>query len=117
MNKKIEKESYILFLSSVAVDFAKNGVHAEALTRELRPTQYPHFMEKRDKKLYQSRSILGQLYDELEEVKVDLNSEEHQNIDQFPYSDLLVDGDEAYVEDARIIRQEYNRDCEFIIDH
>jgi RNA-dependent RNA polymerase len=100
----------------VAVDFAKNGVHAESLTRELRPPQYPHFMEKRDKKTYQSTSILGRLYDELETVKIDLNPEIHLNIDQFPYSDILVDGDEAYIEDARIIRQEYNRDCEFVID-
>lgn len=35
-----------IYLSSIAVDFAKKGVNAPRLTKELRPSKYPHYMEK-----------------------------------------------------------------------
>lgn len=54
-------------LHSMAVDYLKTGVPAQ-LTRELRPSQWPHFMEKEHQKQYQSRKILGKLYDEVELV-------------------------------------------------
>ncbi|KAI4165201.1 MAG: hypothetical protein LQ342_001069 [Letrouitia transgressa] len=54
-------------LHSMAVDYLKTGVPAQ-LTRELRPSQWPHFMEKEHQKQYHSRKILGKLYDEVELV-------------------------------------------------
>ncbi|UJR19685.1 hypothetical protein I4U23_022819 [Adineta vaga] len=87
-------------MHSVAVDFAKSGVHAENLTRELRPTTYPHFMEKGDKPSHSSTSILGKLYNESVQINIHLNDEEHNNIDQFPYSVLLIDDDSAYNEEG-----------------
>lgn len=52
-------------LHSVAVDYAKTGVPAQ-LSRNLIPTQWPHFMEKNPKKTYKSQGILGQLYDQVQ---------------------------------------------------
>ena len=69
-----------IVLYSTAVDFAKNGVSAPQLTRELRPQKYPHYMEKRDKATYQSNTILGKLYDEIQCYKTDLNIDEEEEI-------------------------------------
>ncbi|KAI0401563.1 RNA dependent RNA polymerase-domain-containing protein [Xylaria palmicola] len=48
-------------LHSKAVDYPKSGQAAQ-LKDSLRPKLYPHFMEKPGKS-YQSRNVLGQLYD------------------------------------------------------
>lgn len=48
-------------LACTAVDYPKTG-HPAVLPRELRPVEYPDFMEKEDKPVYQSQSVLGQLY-------------------------------------------------------
>jgi RNA-dependent RNA polymerase len=51
----------LAMLSSISVDFPKTGV-AAILPKYLRPHVYPDFMEKRDKKSYVSRGVLGKLY-------------------------------------------------------
>ncbi|KAI9708769.1 MAG: hypothetical protein M1820_003724 [Bogoriella megaspora] len=52
-------------LHSQAVDFAKTGVPAQ-VPLDLFPNAYPHFMEKKYKKNYHSKKILGKLYDRVE---------------------------------------------------
>ncbi|KAJ5652195.1 hypothetical protein N7507_009621 [Penicillium longicatenatum] len=55
-------------LHSDAVDYVKTGSVAN-MDRDLEPRQWPHFMEKKHKRpeqIYQSRKILGQIYDAVE---------------------------------------------------
>ncbi|KAH8727001.1 RNA dependent RNA polymerase-domain-containing protein [Phaeosphaeriaceae sp. PMI808] len=57
-------------LHSQAVDYPKSGVPAQ-MSRDLKPTTWPHFMEKkfiRPSQTYKSEKILGQLYDQIELV-------------------------------------------------
>ncbi|RJE21572.1 RNA polymerase [Aspergillus sclerotialis] len=57
-------------LHSDAVDYNKTGV-AATMTRSLTPKQWPHFMEKKGKakfQIYQSKKILGQLYDSVDHI-------------------------------------------------
>ncbi|KAF2488896.1 RdRP-domain-containing protein [Lophium mytilinum] len=55
-------------LHSRAVDFPKSGNPA-VMGKQLRPLMYPHFMESKYRakdRIYTSRKILGQLYDQVE---------------------------------------------------
>ncbi|KAJ5918249.1 hypothetical protein N7454_010624 [Penicillium verhagenii] len=55
-------------LHSDAVDYVKTGSVAN-MDRDLEPQLWPHFMEKRNKRpehIYQSKKILGQIYDAVE---------------------------------------------------
>ncbi|KAL8673583.1 MAG: hypothetical protein Q9168_001981 [Polycauliona sp. 1 TL-2023] len=57
-------------LHSTAVDYIKSGVPAR-MTRDLNPWKWPHFMEKKNRpreSIYQSRKVLGQLFDQVERV-------------------------------------------------
>lgn len=57
-------------LHSRAVDYPKTGDPAK-MTRDLKPRQWPHFMEKKHKSasaIYNSKKILGQIYDLVERV-------------------------------------------------
>ena len=56
-------------LHSDAVDYPKSGIPA-TMSRDLRPKKWPHFMERKNPRdiVYQSRKILGQLYDMVERV-------------------------------------------------
>lgn len=49
-------------LHSDAVDYNKTGIPA-VMERSLQPHTWPHFMDKKNKKTYHSRRILGKLYD------------------------------------------------------
>lgn len=64
---KYEKCLELAALHSKAVDYAKTGVPAE-MPKDLKVRQWPHWSEKRDKRLYQSKKILGKLYDEVVRV-------------------------------------------------
>ncbi|CAF1184734.1 unnamed protein product [Rotaria sordida] len=100
-------------MHSVAVDFAKKGINAPHLTKELRPSQYPHFMEKNDKPTYHSKSILGQLHDKIPFYDSEIHIDEEEEIratSSFPYKSFFIAGDKNYIKDARIIKGEYNRD-------
>ncbi len=100
------------------MDFAKKGVSAPQLTRELRPQQYPHYMEKRDKKSYHSSTILGILYDKIEYPNTDLYINENDEItatSSFPYKSFLINETDDYVKDARIIKSEYDRDLKRVM--
>lgn len=57
-------------LHSQAVDYPKSGIPAQ-MTQEFRPVRWPHFMEKKhmhQRKMYHSKKILGQLYDQVQLV-------------------------------------------------
>ena len=57
-------------LHSMAVDYVKTGQPAQ-MTRDLKPPKWPHFMERHHlaaDRVYTSRKILGQLYDQVERV-------------------------------------------------
>lgn len=57
-------------LHSTAVDYFKSGQPAR-MSRELKPRRWPHFMEKTFQpkhKIYNSRKILGKLYDQVERI-------------------------------------------------
>lgn len=98
---------------SIAVDFAKTGVCAPKLTKDLRPEEYPHYMEKEDKKTYQSITIVGLLYDQVKGYKIDLEmnmGEEILMASTFPWQSFHVDGFEEYKNDAIAIKHEYDRD-------
>lgn len=49
-------------LHSDAVDYNKTGIPA-VMERSLEPRIWPHFMDKKNKRTYHSRTIVGQLYD------------------------------------------------------
>jgi RNA-dependent RNA polymerase len=107
-----------LVLNSVAVDFAKNGVSAPRLTRELRPQEYPHYMEKGDKKTYTSDTILGVLYDKIQSYDINVLSDKEDEItatSSFPYTSFIVDGFSKYMKDAHILKIEYDRDIKRIM--
>ena len=54
-------------LHSKAVDYVKTGVPAE-MPKALNPTEWPHWMEKKNRRQYHSRSVLGQLYDKVKTI-------------------------------------------------
>jgi RNA-dependent RNA polymerase len=57
-------------LHSQAVDYPKSGIPAQ-IGRDLRPGNWPHFMEKKHikaNKIYHSAKVLGKLYDQVELV-------------------------------------------------
>ncbi|KAF1934276.1 RdRP-domain-containing protein [Didymella exigua CBS 183.55] len=57
-------------LHSQAVDYPKSGIPA-VMDHALRPKKWPHFMEKRHltaAQIYQSKNILGMLYDQVQLV-------------------------------------------------
>lgn len=102
-----------IFFFSTAVDFAKTGIPAKRLTSDLRPTQYPHFMENHYKSSYHSTTILGQLYDEVQQFEQYLENNKEQNPGQicsFPYDTLVVDGSDAYMDSASITKDAYDRE-------
>ena len=97
----------------MAVDFAKSGISAPRLTRDLRPSEYPHYMEKTDKKAYHSKTILGRLYDQVKSYETNLYINEETDINassSFPYQSFFINGDKAYVKDARVIKSGHDRD-------
>lgn len=99
--------------SSIAVDFVKTGHRPPPLTRDLQPNTYPRFMERGDKKLQQSASILEQLYDVAKKYKVNAEQYNQSNQKSFPYASLIIDGYLTYTEEARILKEEYDHECTY----
>ena len=96
---------------SVAVDFVKTGQRPEPFSRDLRPREFPDFMEKKDKQRYESISILGQLYREAKKFKVTANETQSANQKSFPYSSFVIAGYLSYIDEARTLKEEYDREC------
>lgn len=100
---------------SKAVDFAKTGAYVPPLTKEHRPAAYPKFMEKHDKPVGKSISVLGQLYDDVEKYKFDEDVEHEDEIQwalQFPFDDLIMNGHEKYLKQAKLDKTEYDNELQ-----
>ncbi|KAF2632565.1 RdRP-domain-containing protein, partial [Macroventuria anomochaeta] len=95
-------------LHSQAVDYSKSGIPA-IMEHTLRPMKWPHFMEKRHlptNRIYQSKNILGMLYDQVQ--LVDFTPTEEYNFDQ-RILDAIV-SDKPLLEKAAHIKANYDND-------
>ncbi|KAI8354901.1 RNA-dependent RNA polymerase [Mortierella sp. GBAus27b] len=90
-------------LHSDAVDFPKSGIPA-VISPELRPRQYPDFMEKPPDKSYPSRRVLGRIYRECSGQGPFSPKDYSQSFNKM----LLVNGYEDYMGEARRIKGEYD---------
>ena len=90
----------------MAVDYVKTGQPAK-MTPDLKPSKWPHFMEKIGKKPYQiytSKKVLGQLYDQVERIDF---------VPAFtaPFDTRILQAhplDENILQSAREIKEEYD---------
>jgi RNA-dependent RNA polymerase len=67
-------------------------------------------MKNKYKPSYRSKTILGQLYDEVKKFKIHPRTNKEQNtVDtfSFPYETLVVNGSDAYMTEAVITKNEY----------
>ncbi|CAF4493058.1 unnamed protein product, partial [Rotaria sp. Silwood2] len=108
-----EKCIRLAAMHSIAVDFVKTGRRPPSLTKDLQPETYPHFMEKKSKPDHLSTSVLGQLYDEVKNFKINFNQNKNPNKKPFPYRRLVINGYLSYVANARMLKEEYERECEY----
>ncbi|KAF8005973.1 hypothetical protein BT93_K0299 [Corymbia citriodora subsp. variegata] len=103
-----EKCLQLATLHSMAVDFAKTGAPAE-MPRVLKPREFPDFMERVDKPMYTSTSVLGNLYRATLESSLEMSkviwSEETAR--KYYDHDLEVDGFEAFIDTAVAHRDKY----------
>ncbi|KAI9322600.1 RNA dependent RNA polymerase-domain-containing protein [Dichotomocladium elegans] len=95
-------------LHSLAVDFPKSGRPAK-FESNLRVKKFPDFMQKKDKEMYESSKILGQIYRGID--KSDYKDYKDQIVDNTLYDvRLRVEGIERYVAEARVLKAEYDKD-------
>jgi len=75
-------------------------------------------MEKGDKKTYHSKTILGILYDKIQNYNIDFYIDEENEINatsSFPYELFLIDKIDEYMKDAHILKVEYDRDVKRVM--
>ncbi|KAJ5766848.1 uncharacterized protein N7511_004464 [Penicillium nucicola] len=95
-------------LHSDAVDFNKTGAVA-VMTKDLRPTKWPHFMEKRHvppSRTYRSNKILGQLYDAVKIPAFLPNLK--KPFDLRVLTSPLLEASEKYMVYAKELKEEYD---------
>ncbi|KAF9579398.1 hypothetical protein BGW38_004354 [Lunasporangiospora selenospora] len=98
-------------LHSDAVDFPKSGVAVE-LDDELRPSQYPDFMEKPSDRTYASGNILGRIFRECK-PSYDYEPKDYEN----SLNELfLIDGYEEYLDEARELKEVYDHDIQSLMN-
>lgn len=97
-------------LVSIAVDFPKTGVPA-IIPQNLRPRQYPDFMEKEDKETYRSERVLGKLFRLVKDASLEKSPTQvsTEDIAKSFDMDLKVNGYEDYVEVAKLHKNWYDR--------
>ncbi|CAI9096788.1 OLC1v1033001C2 [Oldenlandia corymbosa var. corymbosa] len=106
-------------LFSVAVDFPKTGVPA-VIPSELRVKEYPDFMEKLDKPMYESKHVIGKLFREVKDIAPDtcLITSFTREIAMKSYDhDMEVDGYEDYVDEAFDCKNEYDYKLGNLMDY
>ncbi|GLJ11722.1 hypothetical protein SUGI_0175400 [Cryptomeria japonica] len=89
-------------LFSTAVDFPKTGVPAQ-IPSNLNPEEYPDFMEKEDKPIYESERITGKLYRAVKNIApktMHINSFTKEAATKAYDKDLEVEGFENYLWEA-----------------
>ena len=94
-------------MHSDAVDFPKTGFPVR-IPSKLRPMKYPHYMLKRDKSMYNSEHVLGQLYDQCDLI-VSNQVEYVQDLETYFDNDFLVPGYNEYLNAAQKIHDYYRR--------
>ncbi|KAK1311092.1 RNA-dependent RNA polymerase 2 [Acorus calamus] len=106
-------------LHSMAVDFAKSGAPAE-MPRNLRPREYPDFMERGERFTYRSTGVLGKLYratiyptgkkshEPLWSEEIARSSYDH---------DLEVQGFEDFLEVADDYKRQYAEKLSFLMNY
>ncbi|KAL8997015.1 MAG: hypothetical protein Q9169_003605 [Polycauliona sp. 2 TL-2023] len=93
-------------LHSTAVDYIKSGVPAR-MSRDLNPWKWPHFMEKKGRpreSIYQSRKVLGQLFDQVERV-------DFVPVFDAPFDQRILNAyqvESAMLEHAAVIKEQYD---------
>ena len=95
-------------LHSDAVDYNKTGGVA-VMSRDLEPRRWPHFMEKKNKRpdqIYQSKRILGQLYDKVESINFTPNLS--MPFDSRILNCALVPLSEPFIEWAADLKVDYD---------
>ncbi|KAL8679212.1 MAG: hypothetical protein Q9186_004509 [Xanthomendoza sp. 1 TL-2023] len=86
--------------------YLKSGVPAR-MTRDLHPSKWPHFMEKKHKpreNIYQSRKVLGQLYDLVE--RVDFIPSYDAPFDRRILGAYKIEA--QMLEDAKVVKRQYD---------
>ncbi|KAM7485808.1 hypothetical protein LguiA_001817 [Lonicera macranthoides] len=106
-------------LSSIAVDFPKTGVPA-IIPHDLRPKEYPDFMEKPDKITYVSERVIGKLFREVKDIVPPTSSiksftREVANRSYDP--EMEVDGYEDYIDDAFDFKSRYDYKLGNLMDY
>lgn len=90
-------------LHSKAVDYPKSGQPAH-MPKALDAKEWPHFMEKKGRRSYRSRKVLGQLYDAVDRVAFIPNYDA-------PFDERILNACEVSAEtmrDARELKHEYD---------
>nr|CAA09697.1 RNA-directed RNA polymerase [Nicotiana tabacum] len=106
-------------LFSIAVDFPKTGVPAE-IPSQLRPKEYPDFMEKPDKPTYPSEKVIGKLFQKVKNKTPQASSIATftRDVARKSYdSDMIVDGFEDYIDEAFYYKSEYDNKLGNLMDY
>ncbi|KAJ4705775.1 RNA-dependent RNA polymerase [Melia azedarach] len=106
-------------LSSIAVDFSKTGVAANIPGR-LRVKEYPDFMEKQDKKSYDSQRVIGKLYREVKDIApttATIKSFTKEVALQSYDPDMEVEGFREYISDAFKYKTQYDNRLGNLMDY
>nr|CAG4719319.1 unnamed protein product [Naegleria fowleri] len=94
-------------LHSIAVDSAKTGKFAD-IDPDLSIPAYPHFMQNATKKRYESKKILGRLYNDLKEkIKATKEIKPELNYSNVYNPNFCFDGFEVFVDRALQLYNEY----------
>ncbi|KAM0042835.1 putative RNA-directed RNA polymerase [Helianthus debilis subsp. tardiflorus] len=106
-------------LFSIAVDFPKTGVPA-VMPSNLRPKEYPDFMEKTDKTTYASQNVIGKLFREVKHIAP-------QNCPVTPFTkevarqtydaDMEVIGFQDYIDEAFDFKTHYDNKLGSLMDY
>ncbi|KAI9495484.1 RNA dependent RNA polymerase-domain-containing protein [Zychaea mexicana] len=95
-------------LHSLAVDFPKTGRPAR-FDDDLRARMFPDFMQKQDKRSYQSDKVLGRIYRYIESS--DYEHYREKLLEDSTYDPRVwLAGSEEYIIEARDTQTRYNRD-------
>ncbi|KAL2653152.1 hypothetical protein R1flu_021280 [Riccia fluitans] len=115
-----EKCLELAHLASLAVDFPKTGVPA-IIPQELRPREYPDFMEKEHRVSYISSGVLGKLYRAVFTTSFDAQTfsgvRMSDNIVNIFDEDMGVPGYEKHVESALSHKTIYDMKLQQLMSH
>ncbi|KAL8518483.1 hypothetical protein ACS0TY_009746 [Phlomoides rotata] len=106
-------------LFSIAVDFPKTGVPAE-IPPKSRVKEYPDFMEKPDKKTYESKRIIGKLFREVKDISPSSVSFRSftKEVARSSYDiDMEVVGFRDYIDEAFDFKMDYDYKLGNLMDY